>query len=167
MTEIVCMPVAIPAVEPKESERATAILRAAQPLSTRIMHMLNTRSFNSTIDRMLTLNRVLDEALSGPSYGEQASRVWVPALDVVEKRDAYLVALEVPGIDPSSIDISFEQNVLTVRGTKPLGFDLDEKSEVRVYAAERVRGNLSGRSGCPSSWTARTSSPSIGMACSS
>jgi HSP20 family protein len=105
--------------------------------------MLHSRSLNSTIDRMLTLNQVLDEALSGSRNAEQASgRVWVPALDVVEKRDAYLIALEVPGIDPASIDISFEQNVLTVRGTKPLGFELDEKAEVRVYAAERVRGNF-------------------------
>ena len=32
--------------------------------------------------------------------------------------------------------------MLTVRGTKPLGFQLDEKSEVRVYAAERVSGNF-------------------------
>ena len=105
--------------------------------------MLTSRSLNSTIDRMLTLNRVLDEAMSGSWNGSAAgSRVWVPALDVIEKRDAYLIAVEVPGIDPAAIDVSFEQNVLTVRGSKPLGFDLDEKAEVRVYAAERVRGEF-------------------------
>ncbi len=105
--------------------------------------MLTTRSLNSTIDRMLTLNRVLDEALASSWNGATpASRVWVPALDVVEKRDAYLVAIEVPGIDPASIDISFEQNVLTVRGARTPSFDLDEKAEVRVYAAERVSGNF-------------------------
>ena len=105
--------------------------------------MFTTRSLDSTIDRMLSLNRVLDDALSGSLNGSSAaSRVWVPALDVIEKRDAYLIAMELPGIDPASIDISFEQNVLTVRGTKPLGFDLDEKTEVRVYAAERVSGSF-------------------------
>ena len=105
--------------------------------------MLTSRSLNSTIDRMLTLNRVLDEALSNPwNGGSGNSRVWVPALDVIEKQDAYLIAIEVPGIDPEQIDISFEQNVLTVRGIKPLGFDLDEKTEVRVYSAERVSGSF-------------------------
>lgn len=105
--------------------------------------MLTSRSLNSTIDRMLTLNRVLDEALSSSWNGSSAgSRVWVPALDVIEKQDAYLIAIEVPGIDPEAIEVSFEQNVLTVRGSKPLGFDLDEKAEVRVYAAERVSGNF-------------------------
>ena len=105
--------------------------------------MLTSRSLNSTIDRMLSLNRALDEAMSDSWHGAAAgSRVWVPALDVIEKRDAYLLAVEVPGIDPATIDVSFEQNVLTVRGSKPLGFDLDEKAEVRVYAAERVRGDF-------------------------
>lgn len=105
--------------------------------------MLTTRSLNSTIDRMLSLNHVLDEALSGSwNGGSGNSRVWVPALDVIEKQDAYLIAIEVPGIDPEQIDISFEQNVLTVRGSKPLGFDLDEKTEVRVYSAERVSGSF-------------------------
>jgi HSP20 family protein len=105
--------------------------------------MLTGRSFNSTIDRMLTLNRVLDEALAGSwSDSSNGSRVWVPALDVIEKQDAYHIALEVPGINPADIEVSFEQNVLTVRGSKPLGFDLPEKADVRVYAAERVTGNF-------------------------
>jgi len=105
--------------------------------------MITSRSLNSTIDRMLTLNHVLDEALSGArNGGSTTNRVWVPAVDVIETRDAYLLAFEVPGIDPSSLDIGFEQNVLTVRGAKPLGFELDGKSEVRVHAAERVSGNF-------------------------
>ena len=107
--------------------------------------MLTSRSLNSTIDRMLTLNRVLDEALASSWNGNGASangRAWVPALDVIERQDAYLIALEMPGVDPASVDISFEQNVLTVRGAKPLGFDLPQDAEVRVYSAERVSGTF-------------------------
>ena len=100
------------------------------------------RSFNSTLDRMLTLNRVLDEALAGSWSGSTEGRTWVPALDVVERHDAYLIALEVPGVDPSTIDVSFEQNVLTVRGSKPMGFELNKDSELRVYSSERVVGDF-------------------------
>jgi HSP20 family protein len=111
--------------------------------------MLTGRSLNSTLDRMLTLNRVLDEALAS-SFNGSETRAWVPALDVVERHDAYLIALEVPGVDPSTIDISFEQNVLSVRGSKPGtralarvgGFELNKDSELRVYSAERVVGNF-------------------------
>jgi HSP20 family protein len=103
--------------------------------------MLTGRSLNSTLDRMLTLNRVLDEALASSLNGAE-SRAWIPALDVVERHDAYLIALEVPGVDPSTIDISFEQNVLTVRGSKPMGFEIGKNTELRVYSAERVVGNF-------------------------
>ena len=104
--------------------------------------MLTSRSLNSTLDRMLTLNRVLDEAFAGTLNGGSESRAWTPAIDVVERHDAYLIALEVPGVDPASIDISFEQNMLTVRGSKPMGFELNKNAELRVYSAERVVGNF-------------------------
>jgi len=104
--------------------------------------MLTGRSLNSTLDRMLTLNRVLDEVLANSLTGSTESRAWVPALDVVERPDAYLIALEIPGVDPSTIDISFEQNLLTVRGSKPMGFELGKDTELRVYSAERVVGNF-------------------------
>lgn len=98
--------------------------------------MIN-RSLTSTLDRMLTLNRALDQAFSG-ALGEPSARVWVPAVDVVEKNDAYVIACELPGVDASQVDVSFEQNVLSIRGTKAAGFD--GAGEVRVYAAERVSG---------------------------
>src|SRR5438067_419916 len=100
--------------------------------------MLTGRTLNSTLDRMWTLNRVLDEAFAGSLNGSTEMRPWVPALDVVERHDAYLVALEIPGVDPTTIDISFEQNVLSVRGSKPMGFELADNTELRVYSAERV-----------------------------
>lgn len=101
-----------------------------------------TRNLNSTLDRMLTLNRVLDEALASTWNGTDDGRHWFPALDVVERADAYLIAVEVPGVDPSSIDVSFEQNVLTIRGSKPMGFGVGKDEELRVYSAERVTGNF-------------------------
>jgi HSP20 family protein len=104
--------------------------------------MFGGRSLNSTFDRMLTLNRVLDEALASSLNGATESRSWVPALDVVERPDAYLIALEIPGCDPTTIDIGFEQNVLTVRGSKPMGFELGNNTDLRVYSAERVVGNF-------------------------
>jgi HSP20 family protein len=101
-----------------------------------------TGRLNSTLDRMLTLNRVLDEALAGSWNEPGQARNWSPALDVVERADAYLIALEIPGVDPSTLDVSFEQNLLTVRGSKSMGFELSKDSELRVYSAERQVGNF-------------------------
>ena len=100
--------------------------------------MLTTRSLGTSLDRMLTLNRVFDQAFSG----SLANRVWVPAMDVAERGDAYLVQAELPGVSPDQVDVSFEQNVLTIRGTKPASFDVASEGEVRVFAAERVHGSF-------------------------
>ena len=101
--------------------------------------MLTNRTLNSTLDRMLTLNRALDEAFSG-SWTE--NRVWVPAVDVVETKNAYVLYAELPGVDPSQIDIKFEKSVLTVGGAKLPAFDAAKNGEHRIYAAERVTGNF-------------------------
>ena len=100
--------------------------------------MLTTRPYNSALDRMLTLNRAFDQAFNG----SHAGRVWVPALDVSERRDAYLVHAELPGVPADQLDISFEQNVLTIRGSKPVAFDTKDDDEVRVFVGERVSGSF-------------------------
>lgn len=100
--------------------------------------MLTTRPYNSSLDRMLTLNRAFDQAFNGSLAG----RVWVPALDVSERRDAYVVHAELPGVPADQLDISFEQNVLTIRGTKPSAFDTKDDDEIRVFVGERVSGSF-------------------------
>ena len=102
--------------------------------------MQTTRSLNSTLDRMMTLNRAIDQAFGGNWVSE--ARVWVPAVDVVEKKDAYVVYAELPGVEASQTEILFEQNVLTIRGVKNSAFEAARQSELRVYAAERVTGSF-------------------------
>jgi HSP20 family protein len=102
--------------------------------------MLADRALSSTLNRMFTLNRALDQALAeGWQHG--SARVLAPALDIVERGDAYVISLELPGVDPTTIDLSFDQNVLTVKGTKPAAQGGGAKGEeLRVYADERVSG---------------------------
>jgi HSP20 family molecular chaperone IbpA len=102
--------------------------------------MLTNRTLDSTLDRMMSLNRALDQAFSAGWSSDSTSRVWVPAIDVVEKQDAYVVIAELPGVDQSNIELNFEQNILTIRGTKSTSFDAAKDGELRVYAAERVTG---------------------------
>lgn len=100
--------------------------------------MLTSRPLGSSLDRMLTLNRVFDQALTGAGSG----RTWVPAMDVAERGDAYVVHTELPGVSPDQVELSFEQNVLSIRGTKPASFDAASQGELRLFAAERVSGSF-------------------------
>jgi HSP20 family protein len=97
---------------------------------------------SNTLDRMLTLNRALEEAFTGTMTGAEAARVWVPALDLIEKKDSYVVRAELPGVDRADIDITFEKNVLTISGQKR-GLPEARDEEIRVYTAERVSGSFS------------------------
>jgi HSP20 family protein len=91
---------------------------------------------------MWSLNHALDQALStGLDRTSRAPQLWVPAMDVAEKSDAYLISVELPGVEPGQVEINFEQNVLTVRGMKPSSFDASN-GEYRVYTAERVSGDF-------------------------
>jgi HSP20 family protein len=98
--------------------------------------MVTTRSLSSTLDRMITLNRAIDQAFT------TGSRAWVPAIDVAETKDAYVLYADLPGVDASGVEIAFEKNVLTLSGAKPTTLEAKENAELRVHAAERITGKF-------------------------
>lgn len=54
-----------------------------------------------------------------------------------ESVDVYVLA---PGIDPKSLNVTVQQNVLTVSGERPA--TIPEKESTRVYLAERFAGKF-------------------------
>jgi HSP20 family protein len=101
--------------------------------------MMTVRPLSPALDRMFSLNRELDRAF-GDAMTRNASRVWHPATDVIEQANNYLIALELPGVQPDAAEVVFEQNTLTVRGTKAPTVPPAEDAELRIYSAERVSG---------------------------
>ena len=104
--------------------------------------MLNVRPISPTLDRVFTLNREFDRVLNQAFSGGQTLPLWVPATDVFEKNDAYVISLELPGVLPEHVELSFEKNTLTIRGTNASGLPNTENGELRVYAAERLSGSF-------------------------
>jgi len=88
-----------------------------------------------TFNRVLAFDRELDRFVR-----QNGERSFVPSLDVVERADAYLISAELPGVDPSAVEISFENNTLTIRGAKKPALQPQENEEYRVYTAERLSG---------------------------
>ncbi|HET7632598.1 MAG TPA: Hsp20/alpha crystallin family protein [Gemmatimonadaceae bacterium] len=103
--------------------------------------MIATRPLSTSLDRMQSLNRALDREFFS-AWDMPTGRVWMPALDVTESKDAYLVTIELPGVAPKDVEVSFEQNVLTVRGSKTSTLESAKDNELRVYANERVTGSF-------------------------
>jgi HSP20 family protein len=71
------------------------------------------------------LNRLLEEYLQPSRYGPAQApptdidpQAWSPTVDVYETNDEMFVIVEVPGVDPSTIDLAVTGDVLSIKGMK-------------------------------------------------
>jgi len=56
--------------------------------------------------------------LTGTEENGHSVADWVPAVDIVEEKDRFVLRADVPGVDPEDIDINMENGVLTVSGQR-------------------------------------------------
>jgi HSP20 family protein len=43
---------------------------------------------------------------------------WVPAVDIVEEKDRFVLQADVPGVDPAKIEVSMDAGVLSLSGER-------------------------------------------------
>ncbi|MGA7339244.1 MAG: Hsp20/alpha crystallin family protein [Terracidiphilus sp.] len=71
--------------------------------------------------------------------GPLTTASFVPAVDIYEDDKKVLLKLEVPGIEEKDLDVSVENNTLTVKGERK--FDSEEKEE-NFHRIERRYGSF-------------------------
>ena len=92
------------------------------------------------------INRVFDDLLGSPFtnrslFGENMSALeWAPALDVHETDNDFVINVELPGIDPKDVELTIDNNVLTVRGEKRT--ERKEDDQRRFHIVERTYGQF-------------------------
>ncbi|MFZ4506337.1 MAG: Hsp20/alpha crystallin family protein [Fimbriimonas sp.] len=97
----------------------------------------------------MTLNplhdiRAIDEVLErmfAPSQPQPApaSRAYSLPIDVVERDNAIIVRAAVPGIEPSDLEVTFENHILTIQGE----VKAEEVAEgTKVYRRENTYGKF-------------------------
>jgi len=47
-----------------------------------------------------------------------ATSDWVPAVDIAEQADRYVIHADVPGVRPEDIDVHMENGILTIKGSR-------------------------------------------------
>lgn len=67
------------------------------------------------------------------------SKAWLPAVDIKEETDKFLVRADLPGVDSKDIEVSLENGVLTINGKRESEVK-DEKDGYR--RVERVYGEF-------------------------
>ena len=101
------------------------------------------------------LNRLLEDYLQPARYGAAEPpptdidpQAWSPAVNVYETNEEMIVVVEVPGVNPASIDLAVTGNVLSIRGAKePAALPesvphLREDASARSTASFRFRTSI-------------------------
>ena len=88
------------------------------------------------------LQRTFDRAFEGALARADASEstvAWIPSVDVHEEPERFVVRADLPGVDAKDIEITAEDGVLTLRGSRST-----QKSEQKDGATrtERVAGRF-------------------------
>ena len=97
------------------------------------------REINALRERM---NRVFNEMLGRGWGGEEglATGAWVPPVDVFETPESIILKADLPEVNRDEVDISIENNTLTIKGERKMEKEVKEKN---FYRMERSYGTFS------------------------
>jgi HSP20 family protein len=97
---------------------------------------------HSEIDQLFTPQR----RRLGEDNANVATSDWVPAVDIKEEADRFVIHADIPGVDPKDIDVHMENGILTIKGERQSETKEEREGYKRV---ERVRGSFYRRFSLP------------------
>lgn len=86
-------------------------------------------------------DRMMDELFHGSLPGAAGidGESWAPRADIREEKDRYVADFELPGLEKSEVQVTLENNVLTVAGERKRE---ETREEDRIYRCERYYGKF-------------------------
>ena len=69
--------------------------------------------------------------------GGSGSNKWMPAVDIAEREDMYLVTVELPGVGIDDVEITYQSGVMTIQGER---HHTDDSAEQTMHRGERRFG---------------------------
>lgn len=107
------------------------------------------------------INRVFGSMAGRDDESPAVTADWIPAVDIREDQDRYVLRADLPGVDPKDIEITMENGMLTIRGeraneveTKTTAYRRVERTTGRFFrrftlpdSADAERISASGRNG--------------------
>lgn len=94
------------------------------------------------------MRREMDHALDTRTAegSSVATSDWVPAVDIKEQKDSFVIVADIPGVDPKDIEVHMENGMLTIKGEK----ESEKKEEREGYKrVERSYGSFYRRFSLP------------------
>ena len=67
------------------------------------------------------MSRVFENAVTGAEDGSNVvTSRWTPAVDIREDGERFVIAADIPGVEPGDIEVTMENGVLTLKGERRL-----------------------------------------------
>lgn len=88
------------------------------------------------------LNSLIEHSVPRHLLGDESkveTSRWLPAVDIKEEPNQYLIYADLPGVDPQKIEISMGNNVLVIKGDR---LDLAKTDKKDYYRIERFKGDF-------------------------
>jgi HSP20 family protein len=83
--------------------------------------------------------RLFSEFFDVARDSNTSAKAWAPSVDVREDESSYLVTADVPGVNPSEIEVTFDKGVLSIAGER----NAEEVTEEGGYRrVERQHGTF-------------------------
>ncbi len=81
------------------------------------------------------VNRLFNTFFDAPAptnAGAAAARRWVPAMDLIETPDAFVLHADLPGLSEDDVNIELDDNVLTISGERKADHETRKEGYYRV-----------------------------------
>jgi HSP20 family protein len=90
-----------------------------------------------------TLRREIDRLFDDVLRSDSApARVWSPAVDVRQYSDRMQIDLDLPGVDPSAVEVTVDDGALRIRGERARAASAEA---TRFAVSERIHGSFERR----------------------
>jgi HSP20 family protein len=86
------------------------------------------------------MSSMFDDATLAKEFDGSQDALWELPLDVIEDKDDYTVKASLPGINPADLDVTYNNNTLTIRGEIKAE---EDKKEQHYHLRERAYGSFS------------------------
>jgi HSP20 family protein len=94
------------------------------------------------------LQKDIDRLFGAPQTTAADSGAWLPPVDIHEEENQFVLNVDLPGVDPKTVEITSDQGVLTIRGQRE-----ESRREARegYRRIERITGEFQRRFSLPES----------------
>jgi HSP20 family protein len=104
-----------------------------------IMNLVTYDPFRELRSLQDEVNRVFSSSFNRGGDNELMRGAWSPSVDIYENKDHIVMEAELPGMRPEDVDISIENNVLTLHGERK--FEKKDEQD-NFHRVERSYGSF-------------------------